>query len=30
VYNGQEIPYFTAALAANELTVDLDLLEVLG
>ncbi|KAL4872711.1 hypothetical protein BDV12DRAFT_125223 [Aspergillus spectabilis] len=30
VYNGREIPYFTAALAANELTVDLDLLQVLG
>ncbi|KAL4915755.1 hypothetical protein BDW62DRAFT_119781 [Aspergillus aurantiobrunneus] len=29
VYNGQEIPYFTAALAANTLTVDLNLAEVL-
>ncbi|KAL4929282.1 DUF3712 domain-containing protein [Aspergillus undulatus] len=30
VYNGEEIPYFTAALAANELTTDLNLLSVLG
>ncbi|KAL5332785.1 hypothetical protein BJX70DRAFT_99691 [Aspergillus crustosus] len=30
VYNGQELPYFTAALSANELVVDLDLLAVLG
>ncbi|KAL4884364.1 hypothetical protein BJY04DRAFT_7314 [Aspergillus karnatakaensis] len=30
VYNGEEIPYFTAALAANELVVDLNLLSVLG
>ncbi|KAL4944021.1 hypothetical protein BDV06DRAFT_120198 [Aspergillus oleicola] len=30
VYNGEEIPYFTAALAANELTVNLNLAEVLG
>ncbi|KKK17823.1 hypothetical protein P175DRAFT_0475773 [Aspergillus ochraceoroseus IBT 24754] len=29
-YNGKEIPYFTAALAANKLTVDLNLTEVLG
>ncbi|KAL2821722.1 hypothetical protein BDW59DRAFT_108651 [Aspergillus cavernicola] len=29
VYNGEEIPYFTAALAANTLNVDLDILEVL-
>ncbi|KAL3481142.1 hypothetical protein BJX99DRAFT_253804 [Aspergillus californicus] len=29
VYNGVEIPYFSAALAANTLTVDLDVLAVL-
>lgn len=30
VYNGQEIPYFTTALAANELTIDLNISRVLN
>ncbi|KAL2859943.1 DUF3712 domain-containing protein [Aspergillus lucknowensis] len=29
VYDGKEIPYFTAALKANELVVDLNILEVI-
>lgn len=30
VYNGQEIPYFTKALAANVLTIDLNLTATLA
>lgn len=30
VYNGKEIPYFTKALSANTLKIDLDILGVLG
>ena len=29
VYNGQELPYFTQALAANNLTVDLDVYKII-
>ena len=29
VYNGEEIPYFSAALASNKLTVEMNLLDAL-
>lgn len=30
VYNGQDLPYFATALAANKLTVDLNVLDALS